>query len=53
MFRGAFMVLLAVVSPIFNLGLNHCQAVLIFTKFGEVAFWIGTLVDIELSLSSG
>lgn len=26
MFRGAFMVLLAVVSPIFNLGLNHCQA---------------------------
>lgn len=47
------MALLAVVSPMFNLGLNQCQADVNIYQVGEVAFRIGKLVDIELSLSSG
>lgn len=47
------MVLLTFVIPILNLGLNHCQADVNIYQAGEVAFRIGTLVDIELSFSSG
>jgi len=52
MLRGTFMVLLAFVIPILNLALNDCQADVNIYQAGEVAFLIGTLVDIELSFSS-